>query len=297
MLDGFQAIVQECIPWAKPSSKARSFWNSACRDTTQRAKRELKAYYRCRNTETRETLREAERAKVATIRREKTLCFRAAVYQASEDPRGVWALARWGKNKSMSPRALPKFPSLSRQDGTLAATFEEKVERLRETHFPAPLGADLEDIAEVEYLSPMPGGGDLTEAEVYSSMRRPSQDKAPGINGIPDRFLRAVYSELEEEIRHLFQGCFEIGYHPRKFKEANTVILKKPQKENYADPNSYRPIALLDTLGKMFETVIAARLRDCAEANNLLPEEQTGARQGRSVETALETITDAVHTV
>ncbi len=197
----------------------------------------------------------------------------------------------------MSPRALPKFPSLSRQDGTLAATFEEKVERLRETHFPAPLGADLEDIAEVEYLSPMPGGGDLTEAEVYSSIKRPSQDKAPGINGILNRFLRAVYSELEEEIRHLFQGCFEIRYHPRKFKEVNTVILKKPQKENYADPKSYRPIALLDTLGKIFETVIAARLRDCAEANNLLPEEQMGARQGRSVETALETITDAVHTV
>ncbi len=104
----------------------------------------------------------------------------------------------------MSPRALPKFPSLSRQDGTLAATFEEKVERLRETHFPAPLGADLEDITEVEYLSPMPGEGDLTEAEVYSSIKRPSQDKAPGINGILNRFLRAVYSKLEQEIRYLF---------------------------------------------------------------------------------------------
>ena len=73
----------------------------------------------------------------------------------------------------MSPRALPKFPSLSRQDGTLAATFEEKVERLQETYFPAPLGADLEDIAEVEYLSPMLGG-DLIEAEVYNFIRRPS---------------------------------------------------------------------------------------------------------------------------
>jgi len=84
------------------------------------------------------------------------------------------------------------------------ATFKEKVERLRETHFLAPLGVDLEDIAEVEYLSPMLGGGDLIEAEVYSSIRRPSQDKAPGINRILNRFLRAVYSKLEEEIRYLF---------------------------------------------------------------------------------------------
>ncbi len=74
----------------------------------------------------------------------------------------------------MSPRALPKFPSLSRQDGILAATFEEKVERLRETHFLAPLRVDLEDITKVEYLSPILGGGDLIEAEVYNFIRRPS---------------------------------------------------------------------------------------------------------------------------
>ena len=88
-----------------------------------------------------------------------------------------------------------------------------------------------------------------------------------------------------------------MGYHPRRFKEAKTIILKKPKKPDYTDPKSYRPIALLDTLGKAFETVMAVRLRDCAEANSLLPGEQMGARRGRSVETALEAITDAVHTV
>ncbi len=38
-------------------------------------------------------------------------------------------------------------------------------------------------------------------------------------------------------------------------------------------------------------------LRDYAEANNLLPEEQIGVRQGRLVETALEMITNTVYTV
>ena len=45
------------------------------------------------------------------------------------------------------------------------------------------------------------------------------------------------------------------------------------------------------------EAVISIRIRECAEANRLLPEEQIGARKGRSVETALELITDAVYTV
>ena len=45
------------------------------------------------------------------------------------------------------------------------------------------------------------------------------------------------------------------------------------------------------------EAVISIRIREYAEANRLLPEEQIGARKERSVETALEIITDTVHIV
>ena len=55
----------------------------------------------------------------------------------------------------------------------------------------------------------------------------PRQDKAPGVNGHPNRLLRAVYKELKKQFRHLFQACYDLGYHPRPFKEANTIILKK----------------------------------------------------------------------
>ena len=53
----------------------------------------------------------------------------------------------------------------------------------------------------------------------------------------------------------------------------------------------------MDTLGKALEAVISTRIREYAEANRLLLEEQMGARKGRSVETALELITDAVYIV
>ena len=53
----------------------------------------------------------------------------------------------------------------------------------------------------------------------------------------------------------------------------------------------------MDTLRKALEAVISIRIREYAEANRLLPEEQMGARKGRSVETTLESITDAVYIV
>ena len=137
----------------------------------------------------------------------------------------------------------------------------------------------------------------LSEEKVRKAIWKPCQDKAPGVNRHPNRLLRAVYEGLKEQFRHLFQACYDLGYHPRPFKKANTIILKKPQKSDYSEPKAYRPITLLDTLRKALEAVISIRICEYAEANRLLLEEQMGARKGRSVETALESITDAVYTV
>ena len=70
-----------------------------------------------------------------------------------------------------------------------------------------------------------------------------------------------------------------------------------PQKPDYSKSKAYRPIALLDTLRKALEAVISIRIREYAEANRLLLEEQIGARKGRLVETALKLITDIVYIV
>jgi len=53
----------------------------------------------------------------------------------------------------------------------------------------------------------------------------------------------------------------------------------------------------LNTMGKLLELVIARRITGLAEANNLLPDTQMGARKGRSAETALQLITEQVHTI
>ena len=86
-----------------------------------------------------------------------------------------------------------------------------------------------------------------------------------------------------------------MGYHPKAFRTAITVVLKKPGKPSYSDPAAYRPIALLNTLGKVLEAIIARRISNLAERYNLLPDEQYGARPGRSTEDALLNLQETVH--
>ena len=46
-----------------------------------------------------------------------------------------------------------------------------------------------------------------------------------------------------------------LNYHPKYFKKANTVVIKKPLKESiiYRIKKIYRPIILLSILGKALE--------------------------------------------
>jgi hypothetical protein len=63
--------------------------------------------------------------------------------------------------------------------------------------------------------------------------------------------------------------------------------LKKPNKDDYILIEVYRPIALLNSIGKILELVMARKLSELIENNDLLPETQIGVRKGRLIETAL----------
>ena len=88
-----------------------------------------------------------------------------------------------------------------------------------------------------------------------------------------------------------------MNYHPKKFRKINIIVLRKSKKENYFESKSYRSITLLSTLGKTLKIVIARRLSDCAEDNDLLSLEQMRVRRKRFTKIVLKTIIDAVHTV
>lgn len=76
-----------------------------------------------------------------------------------------------------------------------------------------------------------------------------------------------------------------------------TIVLCKPQKPDYTDLGAWRPIALLSTIGKVIEKVAARWLSGLGEREKLLPGTQMGNRRNRSTDTALDMLTEQIHTV
>jgi hypothetical protein len=87
--------------------------------------------------------------------------------------------------------------------------------------------------------------------------------------------LRKIYATVPELFNYLYSVFMANGYHPKCFKEATGVILKKPQfvkspYRNYALSKVYRVISLLNCLAKIMEKIIARKLAVIAEFKTLL---------------------------
>jgi len=62
-----------------------------------------------------------------------------------------------------------------------------------------------------------------------------------------------------------------------------TVIIPKPNKKSYGSPKSFRPIVLLNTIGKLIKKVIRERLQFITAANNFIHTSQLGKLKFKSM--------------
>jgi hypothetical protein len=99
--------------------------------------------------------------------------------------------------------------------------------------------------------------------------------------------LREAYATVSELFDYLYSVLIANSYHPKCFKEATGVILKKSQSakspyRNYTLPKAYRIILLLNYLAKVMEKIITRRLAVITEFKTLLYMHQIGGRRQKS---------------
>lgn len=73
------------------------------------------------------------------------------------------------------------------------------------------------------------------------------------------------------------------------------MVLRKLGKDNYTIPKAYRPIALLNTIRKAIDAVIAKRLSYLVEKHQVIPQMHIGGRKLRSTEHALHSVVERIY--
>jgi len=100
--------------------------------------------------------------------------------------------------------------------------------------------------------------------------------------------LKAVL-ENEKSVQLLVtlaDACICVGHWPKQFKDSVLVIIPKPGKPTYSTPKLFRPIVLLNTMGKPIENMISNRLQFDMIKYDLVHPNQAGGVCQRSTEDA-----------
>ena len=77
--------------------------------------------------------------------------------------------------------------------------------------------------------------------------------------------------------------CIDLSYWPFYFKRSTTVIIPKSNKPLYNSPKLFRPIILLNIVGKLIEKVISKRLQFQTASNNFIHPIQLGGLKFKSM--------------
>ena len=169
---------------------------------------------------------------------------------------------------------------LNTKSPALQPSIVEKVQQRRKAPPPPPPPGARSQIVEPISLEAEP-----TYAEPQKAVRAMANWKAPGADSLPVELLKlddptrepVVLTHFHAHLVRVWRGE-EI---PQEWKGATIKVLHKKSDRSHC--NNFRGISLVSHAGKVLLKIVANRLSDFCEAQQILPEEQCGFRPARSI--------------
>uniref|UniRef100_A0A023FB05 Putative endonuclease-reverse transcriptase n=1 Tax=Triatoma infestans TaxID=30076 RepID=A0A023FB05_TRIIF len=121
---------------------------------------------------------------------------------------------------------------------------------------------------------------DFSLEELQFVVNKCGTNKASGLDGIPYEIYKNLPPEWEHYLLNMFNMIYSTEHVPKEWSDTMMMMLFKKGCRNVSE--NYRGISLLNTVTKLFTSLIATRLMNWVESNNVFPEGQAGFRRGRS---------------
>ena len=257
------AIRRECLQARRQQQRAR--------ERTGPTYEQLKNFYEVKR----------KKLKVA-IKTAKRKCWQDFCEEVDSDP--------WGKPyktvmQKIKPRGTHAPSCRTFLDGVVRHLFPEHQRRQND------IGLKVDD---AEKAVEAPG---ITRDELTTAAKKIIVRKAPGLDGIPGLAIKTAVMKVPSIFETTFGSCLQEGTFPEKWKVQRLVLLLKGSKP-LDSPSSYRPLCMIDIVGKLLERIIYNRLETSIQEAGGLSDYQYGFRKGRSAVDAIRRVvgiaTDAI---
>jgi ribonuclease HI len=275
------------------SAFSKRWWNAEIKEKRRQFARARRAWKAGNITE--ESLREARNGFYCTIRRAKRECWSKFLSggESSREKLGSEDTARcWQALRYTKPQTTGATPALSGPEGQSVTSTQEKAALIKAVTFPTTWNGEPmpESTAEGTWHQ------QIRTHKVQKALFSQATKKAPGPDKLNFRALRLLWSWDAPRVTALVRQCARLGLHPRPWKTARGVILRKTgNNRNYSLANSYRVICLLNCMGKVVEKLATEAIATHCEATGALHIGQMGGRKYRGALDAVACLMQDVH--
>lgn len=280
-------LLLECTQLSTPvldvCSRSKRWWNKDLKELRANMSRAKRRWRNEQNPTNHMDFKAARNTYFHSVRKAKSTTWNTFLEQAKG--KDIFTAMKYVK-----PRKTQRTPPLSDGQNTFN-TFQQKASLFRQKLFPPPPAMPTQttnpSTQQLEWHT-------FTPSEINKAISTSAARKAPGPDGLPFACIQQAYSAIPEYFNTLYSALGKVGYHPRCWREATTVIIAKHNKPDYTNPKAYRPVALLNCLGKVLEKLMAGRLSYMAEKFGLLHKDQIGGRPQRSAVDAVMALTHEI---
>ena len=113
----------------------------------------------------------------------------------------------------------------------------------------------------------------ITSDTTFNSiLKHLSNNKAPGPDGVTNELLKCAPEVVQQHLHTIIKCMWHTRHTPTQLKQSDTVLLYK--KGDPADPSNYRPIALANTIYKLWTAHVTLALTTTAEKYGMLSDMQ-----------------------
>ena len=250
--------------WVNIMKHSKSWWNKKCRCV-------LNNYRTTRNLENWKIFKN-------TVKSTKWSFFDTKIQEIANKKQGPWELMNW-----VNKCKLPAIETIKYNDqqclnindlwNALHSTFNTALH----CHVDIDI---LDEIANIP-TSPWPA---FSKEEFRHALFSCNNSSAPGLDKLMWSHLKIILKDDKclNTIIHIANACINLGYWPLHFKKSTMVVISKLNKKSYNFPKSFRPIVLLNTIGKLIEKVIRERLQFNMASNNFIHPSQLGSLKFKS---------------
>ena len=135
---------------------------------------------------------------------------------------------------------------------------------------------------------------DFTVEETRNAVASMKKKKASGEDGITGEVFKSAFDILPKYITALYNGCLRKGVFPKRRKVAKLIPIVKPEKENNDVVSKFRPISLLNTVGKVLEKLLVSITNHHVFAHDIMNKNQYGFTPQRSTKDAIMAVKEFV---